>query len=249
MQSMEQVHFILAQAGTLALTPGAVHVWRFPIHAGSDEPWLLSRREADYAAGFKSTAARLQYVTAQTRMRQILAGYLGVDDPLALPFTRGAYGKPALGLPYQGGLDFNLTHTDGYGLLAVIQAGRVGIDIEHVKPRAGITRVIRRIAVEEELNWWQSLPAEEQTWAFYRLWTIKEAGLKAIGTGMALSPKCVQPELGISRGEVRVTDADLAGVLEFSQHRFGDHPFTLVADSIQPDRLQFLDFQAGAPRN
>ena len=93
-----------------------------------------------------------------------------------------------------------------------------------------------------------AVAAGRQTWAFYRLWTIKEAGLKP-SAGMALSPKCVQPELGVSLGEVRITDTDLAGVLEFSQHRFSDHPFTLVADSIHPDRMQFLDFQAGAPRN
>jgi 4'-phosphopantetheinyl transferase len=37
----------------------------------------------------------------------------------------------------------------------------------------------------EELAWLAPMPREEQVFGFYRLWAVKEAFLKAVGTGLA----------------------------------------------------------------
>ena len=95
---MEQVHFIRHKLARLRLsqwlsTSGASFMPALTSHGCS--------RGSDYAAGFRSTAARLQYVTTQTRMPDP-AGYLAWTTRWRCP-SRAAYGKPALGLPYQGG--------------------------------------------------------------------------------------------------------------------------------------------------
>lgn len=67
---------------------------------------------------------------------------------------------------------------------AVIATQPVGIDVEHLTPR--------RVSVHDHLagvaEW--ELIASRSWWAFYRVWTAKEAVLKANGIGVAGLLKC-----------------------------------------------------------
>ena len=68
---------------------------------------------------------------------------------------------------------------------AVIADGPVGIDIEHVKPR-GREDLWDRVAHADEWN-----VAGERSWEmFFRLWTAKEATLKANSRGIGGFEEC-----------------------------------------------------------
>lgn len=75
--------------------------------------------------------------------------------------------------------NWSLSHSKGHAALAVrTQDGPVGIDLERIRAR-NFVALLPQFAREAEIRWWQTQaqPAE----GFYRLWTLKEALLKASG--------------------------------------------------------------------
>jgi 4'-phosphopantetheinyl transferase len=82
------------------------------------------------------------------------------------------------------GLHFNLSHS-GQWVVAAFSYKPVGIDIEKVKHvNLGIAR---RFFAADEITYLQALPENEQMEGFFRLWTLKESYLKALGTGLTRS--------------------------------------------------------------
>ncbi len=111
----------------------------------------------------------------------------GVILPLALKacgiagtveIERDKWEKPRLVSPK--GLFFNLSHSDERTVLA-LSDGEVGVDIQQVKP--GDMRLATRFFSPEECETLRAA-GEDATALFYRLWTVKEAYLKALGTGL-----------------------------------------------------------------
>lgn len=95
-----------------------------------------------------------------------------------LPETaREESGKPFF--PGQRGLHFNLSHSGGLALCGV-GAAPLGVDVEVLRPRrAGLARYALS---EEEYAWFQQQGGD---WgAFYTLWTLKEARVKCVGSGL-----------------------------------------------------------------
>lgn len=89
--------------------------------------------------------------------------------------------KPCL--PHHPQIHFNLSHS-GTIALAAFGDQELGCDIEQIK--TADYRIADRFFAAPEQASLQSLqdPAEKNT-AFYRLWTLKESYLKALGTGTA----------------------------------------------------------------
>jgi 4'-phosphopantetheinyl transferase len=73
--------------------------------------------------------------------------------------------------------DFNLSHAGSLVACAVTDAGRVGIDCEHIRP-VNAAALMRRILSGNERT-----PSGIDVQAFFRLWTQKEAVIKAEGNG------------------------------------------------------------------
>ena len=63
---------------------------------------------------------------------------------------------------------------------------RVGVDVEEVRPRRRLDALAARVLNDEEHAAWLRLDdADEQLRSFLRVWTAKEAYLKALGIGIA----------------------------------------------------------------
>lgn len=97
----------------------------------------------------------------------------------------GEYGKPFCA-DSDGAepLQFNLSHSEGIVLLGISRSGRIGVDIEAVRSETDWRRLSRRFFAPGETVWLESLPEAEGRNTFFRLWTAKEAFLKAIGVGL-----------------------------------------------------------------
>jgi 4'-phosphopantetheinyl transferase len=163
-----------------------VDVWQGGLSLSADTLACLASRLSDEetlkAQAFKFPTLRDRYIAARGMLRETLAGYLAVD-PTALKFVSGPYGKPAL---LDEALHFNISHTADSLLIAVANFSDIGIDIEAVKLRRNFDSLAQRCFSEPEYQGWCGLPAEMQAEAFYRLWTKKEAFVKAVGRGIAL---------------------------------------------------------------
>ena len=114
-------------------------------------------------------------------LRSILGTALGLPGT-RVPLLVNESGKPEI--QGSGGPGFNLSHSGVYVAVAVTGAGRVGIDIEVHRPDCGFLAIAREYFCPAELACLNARP--EQTEAlFYRYWTLKEAYLKALGSGLS----------------------------------------------------------------
>ena len=62
--------------------------------------------------------------------------------------------------------------------------GQAGIDIEKLRPVTDALRLSERFLCASEAAYLASLTEARREEAFFRLWTIKEASLKAVGHGL-----------------------------------------------------------------
>ena len=161
---------------------------------------LLTPEEQHYATGLGKSALRLRWTEARAGLRRILAAYLDAQpgsQPEPLRLERAPHGKPYLagqdGQPHA--LQFNLSHTPNWCAVVVAKQMAVGVDIE--QPRAISARLWPRVLTPSEVTQMATLPAAEQTTAFLRSWTRKEALGKAEGQG--LLPQLGRTETGLHR--------------------------------------------------
>lgn len=162
-----------------SIPSGETHIWFYCTNRTEPEA-VLSPAEQERAARFRFDVHRSRYVSAHVLMRRTLAAYCGID-PAALVFDQEELGKPYLrGFP----IHFNLSHSGDHAMLAV-SASPVGADIELVAAKPDLRKIAARFFAPPESQALDSLPPERLTWGFYRLWTFKEALLKATGEGLA----------------------------------------------------------------
>ncbi|MBN1886059.1 MAG: 4'-phosphopantetheinyl transferase superfamily protein [Candidatus Krumholzibacteriota bacterium] len=170
-------------AGDGIRPPGAVEVWFVdPSDAERLAAWEghLSGDERARAARFRRDADRDVYVAAHGALRVILGRRIGVE-PAQVRFFREETGRPVLDC---GGPAFSISRTTGAALVAVSDEGPVGVDIELVAPRRLGDAVARRFFAPAELALLDGPPPGDRTTAFFRIWTRKEALVKALGTGL-----------------------------------------------------------------
>ena len=89
----------------------------------------------------------------------------------------------ANGRPYiSNSFDFNITHSGSYVICAYSNEGRIGVDIEAIKP-IDLSH-FESIFTQDEFN--QILASTNKQLSFYNFWTIKEAAIKADGRGLMI---------------------------------------------------------------
>ncbi len=142
---------------------------------------ILSPEETARADAFRFAPDRDRYVAFRGALREVLGRYLDAP-PAALIFATGPHGKPHLP---GGGLEFNLAHSGDAGLLAVSERGPVGVDLETAERTPDHGRLAARVLSARERATFDALPADQRRAAFLRVWTRKEAYLKATGEGLS----------------------------------------------------------------
>lgn len=150
---------------------------------------MLDTDEQRHAGNIKSTLQKYRYIETHARLRLLLAQYLS-QAPETIVIRKAEFGKPYL--ENASGLVFNLSHSGPFFLIAVGQQCQLGVDVETVRHRSSFSALINKCFAEEEKAYWQRQPESLQAAAFYRIWTRKEAFVKAVGRGLALGLKqCV----------------------------------------------------------
>ena len=109
---------------------------------------------------------------------------------LLLEYVLGCYGKSTSeitfgenGKPEMEGIYFNLSHSHDIVICAVSDSP-IGCDIEWIKDAP--LRIAERYFGKNECEQLDTLPSDEKSDLFYRLWTIKESYLKMTGEGLQI---------------------------------------------------------------
>jgi 4'-phosphopantetheinyl transferase len=146
-------------------------------------PWLTAP-ERERHSRYRTAVLRHAHLVGRALCRATLSHYTGVD-PAAWRFTHNAFGKPAIASPNEFlPLYFNLSGTAGLVVCLVTRAGEVGIDAEETSRDVDIDQVARHFFSPAEQAFLASHPA-----SFYEQWVLKEAYLKALGSGFSLPPQ------------------------------------------------------------
>jgi 4'-phosphopantetheinyl transferase len=171
---------------SLNLESHHVDVWRIPLNLVVDSVILiesiLSADEANRAARFHFAADKNRFIVAHGVLRKILGCYLH-DDPTELTFSLNQYGKPAL---VNSTVEFNLSHSGDFAVVAVTQGRKIGVDVEHIRQGISAHVIAQQYFSKSEVVELQSLPLAQRESAFFTCWTRKEAYIKAQGLGLSL---------------------------------------------------------------
>lgn len=168
---------------------------------------------------------RHSYAAAHALTRTVLARLLGLS-PRELRFEAGPHGRPELRVPLRSPrLRFNLSHTRGMVACAVALEHAVGVDVEHFDRRVDIDQLAPAVFSTAERAGLASLAQAERRARFFALWTLKEAYIKAVGTGLSLPLRSISLDL-----------------------RSGEQPRLTFAPPVDDDAVQWwLDLHAPRP--
>jgi len=231
----------------------AAHPPTFSDPDGSRLHALLDASERERAGRFAFERDRRQYMAAHGLKRIMLSALAG-PPPRSWAFDQAPHGKPSV--RSHAGLHFNLAHCETLVVCAVSRAFELGVDVEPIT-RAAPLELVRDHFSEPERDWIESLQPAERCAGFLRIWTLKEALVKASGRGLS------QPLQAFSFAfdplRVSLLDADLGDsrAWRFEQREIAGHLVALAwrndhgvrSESVQMRLLRALPPEAtGGPR-
>jgi 4'-phosphopantetheinyl transferase len=236
------------------LDANQTHIWHAELpqlnaHGQHPAMDLLSPPERAQHARFHFEKDRHCYLVTRCLVRTVLSRYMPQIAPQDWVFKPGAYGRPQIAnlQPAAQALRFNLSHCDGLVVLAITAGREVGIDCENTNRHAPL-EVADHFFSPREAQALRSLPAAEQAWRFWELWTFKESYIKARGMGVSLPLAQFSVDL-TTPAQVAISFdgiVDEPAVWQLWQYKPGPHH--LVALCLQrfgpkPIELSFWHFQ------
>lgn len=144
---------------------------------------FLTREEQAYVQSLTSSKRISEFMQTRYILKNTLSQEMNL--PLSqIQFSIKGEGKPVL-VDETSGWDFNLSHSHDLFAIAWSQQGEIGIDIERIRETASVVALARRFfssveakLIEEERD------LEKQGLLFTRLWSAKEALVKAVASGV-----------------------------------------------------------------
>jgi len=185
-----------APPASLLIQADELHLWRFRIDISAQAAAVarqsLSADECDRADRFIKPLHQLKFTAARYGLRRILGGYLKCL-PASIVFAYSQRGKPSLGEEHRTDINFNLSHSGNWALLAVTSGPDVGVDLEQIVPKEGLQQLADYAFDETEKKMFFDFSPVRKQRGFYRLWAAKEARLKMLGVGLGDVGKIAVP--------------------------------------------------------
>lgn len=164
---------------------GCVDVWRVDLRAVA---WRrlerrLSVEESRRAGRFRFARHRRRFAVSRVALRSLLGAAAGLA-PEKIRYRTGPRGKPTLADADAGAIRFNLSRSGDLALIALTHGREVGVDVEAVSVHPEADAVARSYFAAEEVAFVAVGRDPDRARDFLRVWTRKEAVLKAAGTGL-----------------------------------------------------------------
>lgn len=135
---------------TISLPLTELHLWRVNLHRSPDELQIfqsvLSPDEIDRAQRFRQPHHQQRFIAGRGILRSLLGRYLACD-PAQLEFHYASHGKPYLA---HTDLQFNLAHSQDWGVYAIVRSQPIGVDLEQIRPIDALDRLLARFFTNEE---------------------------------------------------------------------------------------------------
>lgn len=161
--------------------------------------WLDSRERIRWRR-YAYNGPRRRFLLCRAALRAMLCEQLACDNE-QLDFGASRYGKPFAQVDdMPAPASFNVSHSGRHGLIAISRTGRLGVDIEERDSERDLDLLIDMVLGEQEKADLSSRQGAERTYLFFKLWTLKEALLKAVGKGFHLDATGIEIPISVLRG-------------------------------------------------
>jgi len=229
-----------------------VHLWRssldLPITIIKQLANILSEDEIAKADRFRFPQHRRRYIAARGILRQLLGKYLQIS-PNNIKFKYGDRGKPSLTKSISSSsLEFNISHSQDYALYGFAYNHPIGVDIENLRTMQDAAQIAQRFFSPQEFELVNCLSGEQQQRVFFKLWTAKEAYLKAIGTGLAGSLASI--DITFDNSEIpylKSIQGDTTAIVPWSMYpcipALGYVGAIAIKTKITPQQIKYLNWQ------
>ena len=163
----------------------------------------LDQDELDRWHRYRHPRPRRQFALCRAVLRSVLCERLHCANE-DLHFVSLEHGKPGAVIGHeQVRASFNVSHGGNHGLVAVAPRGRLGVDVEERVLRHDPDGHIRKVFAPREREALAAARGVRKTCMFLRLWTLKEAVIKALGTGFSLDTSTFEIPPSMYRGGQR----------------------------------------------
>ncbi len=149
---------------------------------------LLDDEERRRRDRFVVEGAARRFSLCRAALRLNLAERLGCTND-ELSFGYREHGKPFAkvnGAPSP--VSFNVSHSGSNGLIGFAEHDGLGVDLEERAPGRNFDGIGSRVYGPAEQRALTAAEGQRKADLFYRLWSLKEALIKALGTGFSLNP-------------------------------------------------------------
>ena len=155
---------------------------------------------------------------------------------LSIPVSEHFFRKNDWGKPYlvSRAVEFSLTHAAYYAACA-LDASPVGLDLE--VPRVTMP-VARRCFHPDEVSFLETLSEPEQPDALLRLWTIKEAYTKQLGSGLHIPLDSFYADLHESEANLYQDSRPIP--VRLHEYPLNGLRLCLCSNSERPEITQFI---------
>jgi 4'-phosphopantetheinyl transferase len=169
---------------------GEVHVWTASLETSRERllrySALLSAQETARASRYVFERDREHFIACRGILRELLGGYLSVSGK-SIEIAGAALQKPALAQPPASmDLRFNLSHSQGFAILAFSVGHELGVDVEHIRDDIEDEEIAGRYFSDTERAELAKLKGTDRKRGFFLCWTRKEAYVKARGDGLKI---------------------------------------------------------------
>src|SRR5215510_11369399 len=151
-----------------------------------DYDTALPDADRQRAAEILSLSQRAAFLAARKALRELLGARLGCP-PADVPIFSGPDGKLRLA---SGNIEFSLSRRDLWCAVALSADAPVGIDVEPVRPLAGMDEIVAEFFPSVARTAFASAAPDQRQIVFFRWWTRIEAAVKASGRGLDSSTSC-----------------------------------------------------------
>lgn len=203
--------------------------------------WLNEEEQARRRQ-YPLPGSRRRFALCRAALRAVLCRRLGCSNE-RLSFGSSDHGKPfALVDETPAAISFNLSHSGKHGLIALVPHGRLGVDVEEYVPRGDFDELSEAVFGPHEQSALARVRGRDKAQLFFRLWTIKEALIKALGLGFSLDVSQFEVPPALHQGKMSVFRFPQLPEVQWRVEYIGNEDFSAaIAHELLPspsgDRL------------
>ncbi len=143
---------------------------------------IISKSDRERYGAYRFSEDKLRFLKARYILLKFASAYFNNTHLPEVELVFNKYGKPQFkDLP----LNFSITHSHNIAAVAFSKDLSIGIDIEHKRKVEDLDQLARRFFSEPEVEYMETLVTQVKADNFFRIWSAKEAYIKAIGLGIS----------------------------------------------------------------